>query len=134
LFGDTKEVMLIPNHIYESRCNKYERQREEDKLFIVGDWVKFRSGHISMWSKSNAAYVKETGDMSNVELWEPSPGEMCIFWNDEMKSYRIAEFKEIASNPKRKGMYKDKQSNYFQNIAPLEYAVTIRDKDFCIEG
>ena len=59
------------------------------------------------------------------ELWKPQTNELCIFWNEDQKSYRIAEFNMIAYGTDREGQYKDMQSNYFTNIAPLEFINTL---------
>lgn len=54
------------------------------------------------------------------EVWEPKFEEWCLFYNDNSKSYRIAQFKQIATGKNRAGLFKDIQGNYFTNCKPFD--------------
>lgn len=41
--------------------------------------------------------------------------KVCIFWNNNGKSFRVARLKQIAWGNGRIGKYKDYQGNYYDN-------------------
>lgn len=53
-----------------------------------------------------------------VETYTYKEDDICIFWNNNNKSFRVAEFKQVAHGKNKKGLYKDKQGNYFENCEP----------------
>lgn len=56
--------------------------------------------------------------LHKIELYKPELDDICIFWNNNSKSYRISKFKQVAHGKNREGLFKDIQGNYFENCEP----------------
>ncbi len=56
--------------------------------------------------------------LHKIELYEPKAGDICIFWNNHSKAYRISKFKQVAYGKNKEGLFKDMQGNYFENCVP----------------
>jgi len=59
------------------------------------------------------------------KVWKPKYKELCIFYNDNSKSLRVALFKQISSGKGKEELYKDMQGNYFEHCEP--YSGTLPD-------
>ena len=96
--------------------------------FKVGDWVKFIKGKTKEIARVEITeqipnYIGiSTGDnipIEECELWKPSVGEWCWFYNVKSKSARLAQFKAIGMEIGAQELYKNKQSNHFKLCEPF---------------
>lgn len=142
--------------VRDNNCNQYTdvfspvlfnlpveryRVKPDEPKFKVGDWVRHTNSNNIGMVETKPSYetfpncenwrITVNGccyDEESFELWKPQPGEWCVLWNDEAKSYRVGKFKMIGYGSGREGSYKDEQGNYFNNIAPLEFIQTLKDR------
>jgi len=103
--------------------NQMLRVKPDEPKFKVGDWVIYDNQpeyELGQWSAKSIQSEYH-------RLWQPQEDDWCVFWDGYNKSYRVARFNKVATGKPRVGKYKDAQGNYFNNIAPLEYAMTLKD-------
>jgi len=109
-------------------CEEYA---EDKPKFKVGDWVK------CLRDISTNDYQYEVGDMIvyypracwvgipleklPLELWEPTEGELCVFWY-EKDNYYIRPYKKTLNTIHP---FIDDLNDAWDYIAPLEYIATL---------
>jgi len=134
------KVYLTQTPIETYPVELYRIKPEPD--FNIGDWITTvarRDGEtlrvLAQVTGSDSCKIVKgipfnsyTSSLGFAEAWKPERNEWCIFWNDDdEQSYHISQFHIIAKSSIRPDEYKDMQSNYFTNIAPLEFAQTLKD-------
>ena len=88
-----------------------------EPTFQVGDWVRHPDGHCYKFKEGS----NKPDDILSHTLWQPQPGEMCVFWDDESR-YTIAPFDNFGAGgmPSAKGM-----TSYYDNVAPVVFDLNI---------
>jgi len=131
-YVEGKIIQLISNGIWEdldkpdwTEALKDYRIKPDEPKFKVGDWVR-NIFHV------NWIICLEDNDFNNepnyenigeqFELWEPNVDEWCVFWDDNYYCYVIQQFKRKVNN-----FYHTNTSGTFKNIAPLEFAQTLKN-------
>ena len=113
--------------IFQYPVNRYYIKTEPE--FQIGDWITELSiNKKQVLTKDLSRSIKYLKLENEYKLWKPRSNEFCIFWNTDMKSYRISKFDQIAFGKGRASQYRDMQGNYYTNMAPLEFAMTLKDK------
>ena len=118
--------------------------------FKVGDWVISTRGNIEQITctapRGCGNYYGEAEDViinyrdsndydfidSGVKLWHPQVGEFVVLYNFAdglQKSFRVAQFKQLAHGKGREGQYKDMQGNYFTHCEPFKGTLPTFIKD-----
>jgi len=85
--------------------------------YKVGDLVT--DGYEIWRHKDNCRALKEVQD--TWVKWEPKDGEWCIFWDITDTSYVVGKY---TKNKQNDGI----MDREWDNIAPLEFVQTLRDK------
>ena len=135
--GIWKKYTLNDFHL---KPNQY-RIKPKDPEFKVGDWVRFRdiicqikivynqendlNGSYGLYINKGIRVIRP----HLIELWQPKEGEWCKFYNENAKSFRVAQFNYIGFGKGKEGLYKDKQGNYFKYCEPYmnELPSTIKE-------
>ena len=107
--------------------------------FESGDWVRIpNTNQVKLIDNivDDAYYAKEgyIGDdeFKPIELWQPQVGEFVVLYNFAdglQKSFRVAQFKQVAHGKGREGQYKDMQGNYFTHCEPFKGTLPTFIKD-----
>ena len=137
---------------YGQCFDKYTQYRvkPEEPKFKVGDWVtvnngiplRFKrfTGNLPEWNKELNYEIVEfikcglkhqipNFDRSIVKHWKPKKGEFCVFWDNnpydssKPEYYTVTKFRNIYN-----AAYEDINRNEWDNIAPLEFINTLKDK------
>jgi len=117
----------IPTGNFSYPVNRYRIKSEEPK-FKAGDWVYvvYNSGEASL--KPYSDDISSDNTIFNIKLWEPKSGGIYVFWDDNNgKRFDYWVIGKLDSICKGK-FYLDKNGNKWDNIAPLEYINTLKDK------
>lgn len=111
------------NPNYADRPEHYRIKPDEPK-FKVGDWTRLEDN--SNWFLETEQHVKtlmmSIEDGEDIKLWKPKEGEWCVFWDDK----RNANY-TIAIYMKQGDKHGTSRKLIFNNIAPLEFAQTLKD-------
>ena len=122
-----------------SRKEYIQSNKKQEPKFKVGDWVRLTifNKTIHQITRLSPSITRDctkphlsnfNGNLDctdSFELWEQQVGEWCVFWDDKYDSYIIARFHGISDD----GLNKFKTDfRSFDNIAPLEFAGTLKDK------
>ena len=128
---------------YFDKHTQYRVKPEEPK-FKTGEWVtvnnsmplqfKRFTGDLPKWNKEldyevvefincSMKYQISNFDRSIVKHWKPKQDELCVFYDDDEAWIIIAKYKDYINCA-----YIDNLSRRWDNIAPLEYINTLKDK------
>ncbi len=100
--------------------------KKEEYEYKVGDWV-VKDGVIDqiLDCKPRSVVLRNVTDyyhydnfISYWKLWIPVKDELCVFWNNEMKSFIIARLMEI--NPEVENKYVTETGIGYSHTEPLE--------------
>ncbi len=101
--------------------------------FAVGDWVHYKGSNANVCIESlygnkiitfNGAKGSWKEEM--IELWKPTEGEWCVFWNSDSElkcSLSVEQYIEINED----GNYTTEWTSAWRNIAPLNFISTLKD-------
>ena len=92
--------------------------------FKVGDWVSPMFGKTLQLKESHFKGISamNTDWFNDLKLWQPQKDEFVVLYNFSdglQKSFRVAQFEQMAHGKGREGQYKDKQGNYFTHCEPF---------------
>jgi len=107
------------------------RIKPDEPKFEKGDWVIYDNQseyELGQWNEvSNEKYNKSTCKDCYTK-WKPQGGELCVFWDNDNIHKRefwvVSKFESICKDK----YYQDINGNRWDNIAPLEYVNTLKDK------
>jgi len=128
-FGEWKDLKV--NIIEEIQCRSIEdyRIKPDEPEIKIGDWVKDISPENSgIHQITTEAQLEQAKSDSAYELWEPKDGELCVFWDDndgERFDYWVINTLYRACKDK---YYQDANGNKWDNVAPLEFVETLKDR------
>ena len=88
-------------------------------LLVEQDWLD----HIKKYGKTYGGNTAYTGNLENFELWQPTEGEWCVFWSDNIAKYRIARYRDKPDH-----RHRGYKCGLYSHVAPLEFALTLKDK------
>ena len=93
--------------------------RIKEPEFKVGEWVQDKISH---------SILQACKDMieKNFEKWEPKENEWCVFWHNDFNGNR--PFYTVGKFQKEDGEYFDTDGIAWDNIAPLAFIETLKDK------
>ncbi len=109
------------------------RIKPNEPTFEIGDWITNHSRLVGRVTNVAADFIhftdtSGTTDRSlyllddkqfhnDVNLWQPQPNELCIFWDDDADIYQIAKYGLTDYNSKSQIIY---NSITFDNVAPYQ--------------
>lgn len=104
--------------------------KSKDKFYIKptkgldfdGTSIK-RCGRVVYCFCCGYCYCNKTNNLEyKIEKqWQPQTGEYCMFYNENSKSFRVAQFKQIGIGKNVIGKFKDMEGNYFDFCLPYNH-------------
>ncbi len=93
--------------------------------FKIGDWIQHPDDYIFQFKKEHINDIHLF--TYEYKLWKPKYNEWCVFWNNNKSNYTITHFdrkdKHIYPYITKYGYGR------YQNIAPLEFIQTLKEKN-----
>lgn len=100
------------------------RIKLEEPTFKVGDWIQHPDDYVFMFQQEHIEDQPFCGDF---ELWKPTEGEWCVFWDDEATEPSEKLFKVAKFGCTKRGYHYSVNGIMSENIAPLEFIQTLKD-------
>ena len=97
------------------------RERQLMNSFKPGDWVKYKDQQdttiykvINILSNDLIDIGDTIVDKYDIELWQPTVGEWCWFWDENYTTAILAKFENISN-----GLFVEHHGNIFEYCEPF---------------
>jgi hypothetical protein len=102
---------------------KYTSNGKKVRILCVDRPYSYEYPVVGMLNNGSIEYFKENGESfidsryNLIEVWEPTAGEWCLFWNnEEPKSAILDKFIGMTKS----GLFKDYSYSYWQYCAKFD--------------
>jgi len=110
-------------------CKDKYRIKPDELEYKIGDWVVIPESTQPSYITQFSDKIKEIySDLLNdIKLWTPRKDEWCVFWNDKHMHYTLGQYSHIQHG---NDFIKQGDLSYYNNIAPLEFVRTLREREY----
>lgn len=117
---DTLDTWYYPKHI------RIKLDKHDEQEFKEGDWVYITLEQGTTSLRQFKECMNEWTNVYRITKWKPKDEELCVFWDNNDKTYTIGKYSETFI--KENKIYYICNGIIYNNIAPLEFVETLKDK------